>query len=60
MARVIDGQLELSFEPEPDPEPDPEPKPPPCSKPCMWLEEWYGWPYCYIQNSFRVKCLGMA
>ena len=56
MARVIDGQMELLFEPDPDPEP----KPPPCLKPCMWLEEWYGWPYCYIQNSFRVKCLGMA
>lgn len=30
----------------------------PCSKPCIWLEEWHGYQFCYLWQTFRVKCLG--
>ena len=25
-------------------------------RPCMWLEEWYGHPHCYLWQTFHVDC----
>ena len=33
-------------------------QPEPCLKPCIWLEEWYGHPFCYLSQSFYAKCVG--
>lgn len=54
----MDGQLSLF-----DVDGGREPKPTPrhgCDRPCMWLEEWHGYPFCYIRFTFRVECLGLG
>lgn len=29
----------------------------PCLNPCMWLEQWHGHPFCYLKQTFRVRCI---
>lgn len=28
----------------------------PKQRPCIWLEESYGYPHCYLRQTFRVDC----
>lgn len=28
-------------------------------KPCIWREEWHGYPFCYLRQTFRLlPCCG--